>query len=291
MNDKTKSDLKKLAKEANKHHQEVRGHQISAFNHARQCGEFLIKAKALVQHGNWKPWLRKNFSFSYETAADYMRICRYWNDDRLVKVRQEGSVFTSINGVLGILREERAKNLTSEKSNVTDNRTDKLHLNPHLIKRLEEAAIARCNLRDTFDHYIKTSLTIDETIVFDENFNCFEMALWEMIVDKLHHFVCCKLEYDPYEYEFSSDSNCPDLNENNVDEYLKYVKNHPQDGNNLFDRRRKFLKDKLITEVSRLRTVIALNKKKASKKRLQELMSRLTERKSLLQKIEQFMEN
>ena len=82
---------------------------------------------------------------------------------------------------------------------------------------------------------------------------------------------------DPYEHEFSFDDHCPPLNDKNVDEYLRYVKNHPQDGNNLFDRRRKLLMYKLITEVSRLRTISVSNKNRASKERLQELKSRLTE--------------
>lgn len=69
------------------------------------------------------------------------------------------------------------------------------------------------------------------------------------------------------------------------------MKNHPPDGNNLFDRRRKFLMGELISEIVRLRTVLALNKNKASKKRVQELRSRLMEREEQLKKIKQFMEN
>ncbi len=280
-----KSELKKLAKEANKHHQEVRGHLISALDHARQCGEFLIKAKKLVKHGQWQRWLRKNFSFSYETAADYMRVARYWNDPRMLEARQEGYNFTSIEGVLGFLREKR----TEEKTEGRDSRTNEPPTKP-LADKQKKAAIAGCNLRDTFNHYLP-SLTHDERLMFNEIFNPLETGWWEKVVDRLHHLVCCKLEYDPYEYESSFDDYCTMLNENNVDEYLRYVKNHPQDGNNLFDRQRKFQMDELTTEVSRLKTVLALNKNRVSKKRLQGLRSKLTKRQEQLQKIEKFMEN
>ena len=46
----------------------------SATKHALAAGDLLIKAKALVRHGEWLPWLEKNCNCTRQMAANYMRL-------------------------------------------------------------------------------------------------------------------------------------------------------------------------------------------------------------------------
>ncbi len=46
----------------------------SAVKHAITAGEKLTEAKALVNHGEWLPWLEANFDGSERTARNYMRL-------------------------------------------------------------------------------------------------------------------------------------------------------------------------------------------------------------------------
>src|SRR5262245_15386897 len=42
----------------------------------RAAGEKLLEAKAQLTHGEWGPWLKRNFSLSDATARLYMRLAR-----------------------------------------------------------------------------------------------------------------------------------------------------------------------------------------------------------------------
>lgn len=45
-------------------------------------GERLIEAKALLDHGDWLPWLNEQVEFSERTAQEFMRISREWSNPR-----------------------------------------------------------------------------------------------------------------------------------------------------------------------------------------------------------------
>lgn len=47
---------------------------------ARECGELLIKAKALHKHGRWLAWLKANVPFSPRAAQHYIKIAQRWGD-------------------------------------------------------------------------------------------------------------------------------------------------------------------------------------------------------------------
>jgi hypothetical protein len=51
-------------------------HEGKASEHYRKAGELLLEAKAGLKHGEFKPWIRKNFRLSYQSATDYMRLAR-----------------------------------------------------------------------------------------------------------------------------------------------------------------------------------------------------------------------
>ena len=48
--------------------------QSTALAHAIQAGELLTQAKSQVDHGEWLPWLEKNFELTVWTAQAYMRL-------------------------------------------------------------------------------------------------------------------------------------------------------------------------------------------------------------------------
>jgi hypothetical protein len=42
----------------------------------KEIGELLVEAKEQVKHGEWGPWLRKNFKWGITTAYEYMRLAQ-----------------------------------------------------------------------------------------------------------------------------------------------------------------------------------------------------------------------
>jgi DNA N-6-adenine-methyltransferase (Dam)/Protein of unknown function (DUF3102) len=68
--------LSKLAREIDHHHQHAQHAVQSAFEHARQAGERLAEAKAMLGHGQWLPWLRANCGLSARTAQSYMQLAK-----------------------------------------------------------------------------------------------------------------------------------------------------------------------------------------------------------------------
>lgn len=43
-------------------------------------GQRLIEAKALLQHGEWLPWLTERVEYSEKTAQNFMRLARQWSN-------------------------------------------------------------------------------------------------------------------------------------------------------------------------------------------------------------------
>jgi phage N-6-adenine-methyltransferase len=69
------SDLAALANDA---HRRAEGAAVSALECAREAGEYLTRAKAQCQHGEWLPWLEANFEGSPRAAQQYMRVAERW---------------------------------------------------------------------------------------------------------------------------------------------------------------------------------------------------------------------
>jgi hypothetical protein len=46
--------------------------------HYRRVGDLLLKAKERCGHGKFLPWLKANFPFSRQHAANYMRLAERW---------------------------------------------------------------------------------------------------------------------------------------------------------------------------------------------------------------------
>src|SRR5262249_8380321 len=46
----------------------------TALQHAVEAGHLLIRAKRLIPHGGWSPWVRENCALSERTARAYMQL-------------------------------------------------------------------------------------------------------------------------------------------------------------------------------------------------------------------------
>jgi hypothetical protein len=66
--------VSELAKRANDYHAQVLSHARSAIESAWLAGEALNEAKKQIKHGDWLPWLEKNFSGSRQTADRYRAL-------------------------------------------------------------------------------------------------------------------------------------------------------------------------------------------------------------------------
>lgn len=69
----------RLAKLAIDINAEIRAAEASyrkALDHAVRVGQLLIEAKALVNHGEWLPWLEANCAVKRTQAEKYMRLAR-----------------------------------------------------------------------------------------------------------------------------------------------------------------------------------------------------------------------
>lgn len=71
--------LSDLAAAANREHLACEQAYGSALEHAFRAGEYLLTAKAELEHGEWGRWVGENFDGSERTARGYMRLARVSN--------------------------------------------------------------------------------------------------------------------------------------------------------------------------------------------------------------------
>lgn len=69
-----------VAEQINEAHRLARSHADSAVQHAIRCGELLLRKKAELKHGEFKPWIEENCEFSYPSAVRYMRVANNQKD-------------------------------------------------------------------------------------------------------------------------------------------------------------------------------------------------------------------
>jgi Protein of unknown function (DUF3102) len=67
-------ELDILADGIRQQHDLVRTSVTDAFAHAIEAGRLLIRAKEVISHGRWLPWLAANCRFAARTAQTYMRL-------------------------------------------------------------------------------------------------------------------------------------------------------------------------------------------------------------------------
>ncbi|MBC7857104.1 MAG: DUF3102 domain-containing protein [Pirellulaceae bacterium] len=74
----TTDPLAVLATEINTTHDAACRAAASALEHARDCGNLLIQAKADVGHGGWLLWLKSHCRVKERQARNYMLLARNW---------------------------------------------------------------------------------------------------------------------------------------------------------------------------------------------------------------------
>ena len=88
--------VRDLAGEINAEHEAVRRFIWSALDHAHNCGDLLVEAKAQAGHGHWKDWLAENCpGFSGRTASAYMNISRNWDEIEALKRQHDADLSLS----------------------------------------------------------------------------------------------------------------------------------------------------------------------------------------------------
>jgi Protein of unknown function (DUF3102) len=71
-----KTSLAELAKEIREHRYAAEAAAVRVVEHAIGAGKVLIRAKAIVPHGGWLPWLAQHCDKSERTAQGYMRLAK-----------------------------------------------------------------------------------------------------------------------------------------------------------------------------------------------------------------------
>ena len=65
----------------------VASHGKSVVTDIVEIGKRLERVKGRIGHGNWLPWLRKNFDWSGETAANYMAVYRLSKSPKFLSLK------------------------------------------------------------------------------------------------------------------------------------------------------------------------------------------------------------
>jgi Protein of unknown function (DUF3102)/ParB/Sulfiredoxin domain len=58
-------------------HQQAHDHARSAVDHALECGQLLLEAKAALEHGQWLPWLSTHTTVGPRQAQRYMQLAEH----------------------------------------------------------------------------------------------------------------------------------------------------------------------------------------------------------------------
>lgn len=114
------SSLDELALEANQQHALCKASAYAMVEHALAAGQALVTAKLQVPHGDWLPWLTKNFDASERTARNYMSVAS--NRQRVADLDAPGlSLRSVLKRLERVNREARSGDVTVDRRTVTDN--------------------------------------------------------------------------------------------------------------------------------------------------------------------------
>jgi DUF3102 family protein len=93
-----------ISDQINIEHQACMRAAEKALEHAMQCGDLLIEAKAGCKHGEWQGWLEEHFESSPQTARVYMRVA---DNREQIEAKRQSSGVLSIDGALKLLATSR----------------------------------------------------------------------------------------------------------------------------------------------------------------------------------------
>jgi hypothetical protein len=114
--------LENLATEINHYHAKCEEAVGQAVAYAMEAGDRLAKAKDGLGHGEWLPWLQKNFKGTPRTAQAYMRVA---SNRRELEMRSTAS-HLSLRGALKELSAPREEDEVEEDPPMTDEQVAEL---------------------------------------------------------------------------------------------------------------------------------------------------------------------
>ncbi len=68
--------LSRAATVINDHHKQIIDHGKGMLREAKAAGEELLWVKKYLKHGEFKPWIARNCTFSYTQAKRYMQVAK-----------------------------------------------------------------------------------------------------------------------------------------------------------------------------------------------------------------------
>nr|WP_234894923.1 DUF3102 domain-containing protein [Sinorhizobium meliloti] len=89
-----------MAAEINRAHEAAGLAGRELVRHAIAAGQRLIEAKALVAHGEWLPWLKKNCAIPTRTAQLYMRLAKH---RELIEAKSADVAHLTINAAVDLI--------------------------------------------------------------------------------------------------------------------------------------------------------------------------------------------
>jgi hypothetical protein len=98
-------DLATLAKEINAGHDAVKAAMLSGAQRAIAVGKLLLKAKALVRHGQWEDWVATNTNLSDRVAVRYMALA---NGENLLVAKAPNLADLTMTEAIKVLEELKA---------------------------------------------------------------------------------------------------------------------------------------------------------------------------------------
>jgi hypothetical protein len=113
---KTEATLENLAAEINDYHAKCEEAVGQAVSYAMEAGDRLAKVKEGLGHGEWLPWLEKNFKGTPRTAQAYMRIA---SNRKELEMRSTAS-HLSIRGALKELSAPKEEDIEAGEENSED---------------------------------------------------------------------------------------------------------------------------------------------------------------------------
>jgi hypothetical protein len=108
---------KKVIDEIRLLHEQFVALSTEGIKKAFRIGELLTEQKALLQHGEWIPWIEQNMPFNRVTAANYMRLFRNkaaLNVQGVVHLAEAYQVLAGPARYLPALNEDETNNIPDE---------------------------------------------------------------------------------------------------------------------------------------------------------------------------------
>lgn len=138
--------------------------QVAVLSYAIEIGRRLCEAKAVLEHGQWGPWLAEQVEFSQSTAQNYMRIYERYGSEQI-------SLFGDAKSeTLGNLPYTKALKLLAVPEDEMDDFMEQNNVEKMSTRELEQAIRERDAARAELEQQKATSESYKESALKFKNF-------------------------------------------------------------------------------------------------------------------------